>query len=146
MPVLRTNDVGALQQELLDMQRRLNSAQLDLETERARNRMAVVQTRHLESQLADVRRLNSEQEKMLKNRQVEYELLEGEVRTLADSAAASAASAAQAKAYKALVVPGYPDPAARIEDLEGILARYELELRKSEEGRGVAVDRAIRRE
>lgn len=108
MPVLRTNDVGALQQELLDMQRRLNSAQLDLETERARNRMAVVQTRHLESQLADVRRLNSEQEKMLKNRQVEYELLEGEVRTLADSAAASAASAAQAKAYKALVVPGYP--------------------------------------
>lgn len=108
MPTLRTNDVGALQQELLDMQRRLNSAQLDLETERARNRMSVVQTRHLESQLADLRRLNSEQERMLKNRQVEYELLEGEVKVLADSAAASAASAAQAKAYKALVVPGYP--------------------------------------
>lgn len=108
MPVLRTNDVGALQQELSDMQRRLNSSQLDLETERVRNRMAVVQTRHLETQLADLRRLNSEQERMLKNRQVEYELLEGEVRALADSAAASAASAAQAKAYKALVVPGYP--------------------------------------
>ena len=108
MPVLRTNDVEALQQELSDMQRRLNSLQLDLETERARNRMAVVQTRHLETQLADLRRLNTEQERMLKNRQVEYELLEGEVRALADSAAASAASAAQAKAYKALVVPGYP--------------------------------------
>ncbi|KAE9384053.1 hypothetical protein BT96DRAFT_950835 [Gymnopus androsaceus JB14] len=52
MPVLRTNDVGALQQELSDMQRRLNSSQLDLETEWARNRMAVVQTRHLETQLA----------------------------------------------------------------------------------------------
>ncbi|KAE9400408.1 hypothetical protein BT96DRAFT_993097 [Gymnopus androsaceus JB14] len=113
MPVLRTNDVGALQQELSDMQRRLNSSQLDLETER---------------------------ERMLKNHQVEYEMLKGEVRALADSAAASAASAAQAKAYKAL------DPAARIEDLEGILARYEVELRKLEEGRGVAVDRAICRE
>ncbi|KAE9393261.1 hypothetical protein BT96DRAFT_999577 [Gymnopus androsaceus JB14] len=51
-------------------------------------------------------------EQMLKNGQVEYELLQGEVKTLADSAAASAASAAQAKAYKALVVPRYPDPAA----------------------------------
>ncbi|KAE9383662.1 hypothetical protein BT96DRAFT_1008910 [Gymnopus androsaceus JB14] len=146
MPILRNNNVGALQQELLDMQRRLNSAQLDLETERARNRMSVVQTQHLEAQLADLRRLNSEQECMLKNRQVEYDLLEGEVRALADSAAASTASAAQAKAYKLLVVPGYPDPTARIEDLEGVLARYEVELRKSEEGRGVAVDRAIRRE
>ncbi|KAE9386026.1 hypothetical protein BT96DRAFT_1006480 [Gymnopus androsaceus JB14] len=136
--------LSSVPQELLDMQRRLNSAQLDLETERARNRMSVVQTCHLESQLADLRRLNSEQERMLKNCQVEYELLEGEVKVLADSAAASAASAAQAKAYKALVVPGYPDPAARIEDLEGVLARYEVELRKSEEGRGVAVDRAIR--
>lgn len=90
------------------MQRRLNSTQLDLETERARNRMADVQTRHLEAQLVDLRRMNSEQERMMKNRQVEYELLQSEVRTLADSAAASAASAAQAKAYKALVVPGYP--------------------------------------
>ncbi|KAE9384918.1 hypothetical protein BT96DRAFT_950227 [Gymnopus androsaceus JB14] len=146
MPVLRNHDIGPLQQELLDMQRRLNSAQLDLETEWACNRMATVQTRHLEAQLADLRRLNSEQERMMKNRQVEYELLQGEVKTLADSAAASAASAAQAKAYKALLVPGYPDPSARIEDLEDVLSRYEVELRRSEEGRGEAVDRAIRRE
>ncbi|KAE9396987.1 hypothetical protein BT96DRAFT_996171 [Gymnopus androsaceus JB14] len=143
MPVLRTNNVGALQQELSNMQRRLNSSQLDLETEWVRNQMAIVQTRHLETQLADLCCLNSEQERMLKNCQVEYEMLKGEVRALADSAAASAASAAQAKAYKALVVPGYPDPAARIEDLEGILACSEVELRKSEEGCGVAVDRAI---
>ena len=71
MPVLRNQDIGSLQQELLDMQRRLNSTQLDLETERARNRMSAVQTRHLEAQLADLRRLNSEQERMLKNREVE---------------------------------------------------------------------------
>jgi len=70
--------------------------------------MATVQTCHLEAQLADLCSMNSEQERMLKNRQVEYELLQGEVRTLADSAAASAASAAQAKAYNALVTPGYP--------------------------------------
>ncbi|KAE9399164.1 hypothetical protein BT96DRAFT_994277 [Gymnopus androsaceus JB14] len=70
MPILQNNDVGALQQELLDMQRCLNSAQLDLETERACNRMSVVQTQHLEAQLADLPRLNSEQEHMLKNRQV----------------------------------------------------------------------------
>ncbi|KAE9389082.1 hypothetical protein BT96DRAFT_1003616 [Gymnopus androsaceus JB14] len=146
MPILRNNDIGALQQELLDMQRRLNSTQLDLETERAHNRMAAVQTRHLEAQLADLCCLNSEQERILKNRQVEYELLQGEVKTLADSAAASAASAAQAKAYKALLVPGYPDPAARIKDLEDVLSRYEVELRNSEQGRGEAVDRAIRHE
>ncbi|KAE9386384.1 hypothetical protein BT96DRAFT_1006132 [Gymnopus androsaceus JB14] len=124
---IKTNDVGALQQELSDMQRRLNSSQLDLETERARNRMAVVQTRHLETQLADLRRLNSEQERMLKN--------------------PSAASAAQAKAYKALVVPGYPDPAARIEDLEGILgSRMNWSCASRRRVVVWPVDRAIRRE
>ncbi|KAE9391362.1 hypothetical protein BT96DRAFT_1001429 [Gymnopus androsaceus JB14] len=140
MPVLRTNDVGALQQELSDMQRHLNSSQLDLETERTRNRMAVIQTGIWKTQLADLRRLNSEQERMLKNCQVEYELLEGEVRALADSAAASTASAARPRLTRLWIL------AARIEDLEGILACYEVELRKSEEGRGVAVDRAICRE
>ncbi|KAE9403684.1 hypothetical protein BT96DRAFT_936306 [Gymnopus androsaceus JB14] len=146
LPILHNTNIGALQQELLDMQRHLNSTQLDLETERACNRMATVQTQHLEAQLADLCSLNSEHERMLKNLQVEYELLQGKVRTLADSAAASTASAAQAKAYKVLVVPGYPNPATQIKDLEGVLARYEVELRKSEEGRGKAVDRAIRRE
>ncbi|KAE9384755.1 hypothetical protein BT96DRAFT_1007757 [Gymnopus androsaceus JB14] len=103
MPILHNNNVGSLQQELLDMQRHFNSAQLDPKTKRACNKMSVVQTQHLEAQIVDLHCLNSEQERMLKNHQVEYKLLQAEVKTLVDSAAASAASTAQAKAYKAFI-------------------------------------------
>ncbi|KAE9393334.1 hypothetical protein BT96DRAFT_999516 [Gymnopus androsaceus JB14] len=102
MPILRTNNVGALQQELSDMQRRLNSTQLDLETERWN-----------------------------------MNCLRGRLGLWRTVLQPPAASAAQAKAYKALVVPGYPveigNTSQLIHDLLGTCEHLRQRARSAED-------------